>query len=366
MRPIGGIFFGQLGDRLGRKKTLVYAVSCMGVSVLITASLPTYEQLGPTASALLLLARMLQGFSVGGEHTGVLVMLIEQANQKYRGFYTSIATFISGNGVLLSSLVAMYLVTHLSDQQMLSYGWRIPYVIGCVLTLIALLLQRNMLESPFYKALEKKKKLEKHPMRQAIKDHPMAIFIVFSLTGYLGIAYYLASAFLPSYLTNVLSIDKSTAMYINSITAFTYAYSAPFFGLLSDFIGRKRLLIISITGLTLLSYPLFLMMASGQFSLLLTAEIILILLVTAATPAFITSINELFPTSHRYSGVSLGYNTGNALFGGTTPLILTELLYLTGNHLAPGFYLSGTSIIMLLIIIFKMPETYKVDLSLNK
>ena len=103
MRPIGGIFFGQLGDRVGRKKTLIYAVSCMGLSVLITASLPTYEQIGPAASALLLLTRMLQGFSVGGEHTGVLVMLIEQANQKYRGFYTSIVSFISGNGALLSS-----------------------------------------------------------------------------------------------------------------------------------------------------------------------------------------------------------------------------------------------------------------------
>jgi len=361
MRPVGGIVFGILGDRIGRKKTLILAVCCMGVSIIMTGILPTYQQIGMAAPLLLLLARMLQGFSVGGEQTGVIVMLIEQADQRYRGLYTSIATFISGNGVLLSALLATMLTQHLSYQQMMHFGWRIPYLIGCILTLIALVVQWHMNESPFFIELSQENNVDNKPMRGALASHPRAVAIVFSLAGYIGIAYYLNSAFLPSYLINILNTPTETSMMIASISAFTYAYSAPLWGLLSDYIGRKSLLITGVTCLLLFSYPLFLMFGSHVLSYMIIAAVALMLMVSACTPPFITAISELFPTEHRYSGVSFGYNIGNALFGGTTPLISTYLISITGHPLAPCWYLIAASFPMLWII-FKMPETKSVSL----
>ncbi len=361
MRPIGGIVFGQLGDRIGRKKTIMLTVACMGVSILMTSCLPTYQQIGIAAPILLLLARMLQGFSVGGEQTGVIVMLIEQSDQRYRGLYTSIATFISGNGVLLSSLLATVLINHLSHEQMLSFGWRIPYWIGSVLTVLALLFQSRMKESPFFEALSQEKHVDRTPMRGALKSHPWAITIVFFLTGYLGIAYYLNAAFLPNYLITILGTADHTAMVITSCAAFAYAYSAPFWGWLSDGVGRKPVLITGVIALAVFSYPLFLMLGSHHLAEMITAAVLMMLMVSACTPPFITTISELFPTEHRYSGVSFGYNVGNALMGGTTPLLSTYLISVTGHALAPCWYLVIASC-CIMIVLLKMPETRSMDL----
>ena len=361
MRPIGGIVFGQLGDRLGRKKTIMLTVVCMGISIVMTSCLPTYEQIGVAAPVLLLLARMLQGFSVGGEQTGVIVMLIEQSDQRYRGLYTSIATFISGNGVLLSSLLATLLINHLSHEQMLTYGWRIPYWIGTVLTIIALLFQSKMHESPMFETLSQESHIDQSPMRGALRSHPWAIAIVFFLTGYLGIAYYLNAAFLPNYLITIMGAPDHTAMIVTSCAAFAYAYSAPLWGWLSDCVGRKPVLIVGVIALAVLSYPMFLMLGSESLVLIIGAAMTMMLMVSACTPPFITAISELFPTEHRYSGVSFGYNIGNALFGGTTPLISTYLISLTGQPLAPCWYLVVASCCILLVL-FKMPETRSFNL----
>ena len=356
MRPLGGIFFGSLGDKIGRKKTIILTVICMGVSMLMTCCLPTYERIGPIAPVLLLFARMLQGFSVGGEQIGVIVMLIEHAHQNYRGLCTSIVTFISGNGVLLSSLTATLLIQHYSQEQMLAFGWRIPYIIASVLTVIALCFQFGMKESPYYEAIATEQGIDHQPMRNALRYQFKAIAIVFFLAGYLGVAYYLNSAFLPNYLESILGQPKAEAMIITTMAAFTYAYTAPIWGWLSDVVGRKPVFISGALGLLLMSYPLFLMLESTRFSQILFAAVILMLFVAICTPPFITTISELFPTQHRYSGVSLGYNIANAIFGGTTPLIATALISLTGNALAPCWYLMALSCLVL-IVLTKMPET---------
>ena len=328
----------------------------MSVPMLVLALLPTYSQIGISAVIILILARMLQGFSVGGEYTGVLVMLIEQSGNHNRGFFTSIGTFVSGCGVLLSSLVVTILTSNLTQQHMLAWGWRLAFGIGFVLAIFSLFLQLWMHESPFYEKLKKQKKIAKHPMREAIRDHKFALFIVFCLTGYLGIAYYMFAAFFPSFLISVQHLSEHTSMWITTIGAATYAFTAPLWGALSDYIGRKPILIASAAGLTVLIYPIFLLMSSHHLNYILLAEVVLALLISSATAAFVTTINELFPTRHRYSGVSLSYNVSNAIFGGTTPLVATSLIHLTGHHLAPAYYLMFSAFIML-IILFKMPET---------
>lgn len=356
MRPLGGIVFGNLGDKLGRKRILAITTGLMAFPMLITAVLPTYQTWGVVSVLLLLLMRMLQGFSVGGEYTGVLVMLLEQAPIKRRGFVTSLATCISGMGVLLSSLTVTLLISLLGSAAMTAWGWRLPFALGFVLAMFAFICQCRMKESPYFEQAKKQHKVAQLPVIDVLSQHPKEIFFVFVLTGFLGIAYYLSAAFLPSFLIDIMHLPKPAIMRITTIAAALYAFTAPLSGLLSDFIGRKPVLLVATLALAVLAYPLFLMMTSGNLLKIAIANFVLMLIVAADTAVFVTCINELFPTEQRFSGMSAGYNVGNAIFGGTTPLLATYFIGLFHSHFAPCFYLSITALLTVVMIFF-MPET---------
>ncbi|OGV18109.1 MAG: hypothetical protein A2X47_01855 [Lentisphaerae bacterium GWF2_38_69] len=356
MRPLGGIILGNLGDKIGRKKVLILSVWLMAVPMVIITFLPTYDTIGIYAVLILTLARMLQGFSVGGEYTGVLVMLLEQAQPENRGFIASWGTCVSGSGVLLSSLVVALTTGFLGDQTMLQLGWRIPFAIGILIAAFSLVMQFQMKESPHFEKIKKEGKISKRPAWDALKKYPGKIFIVFCLTGYLGIAYYMVAAFLPTYLTLVLHYPHEESLILTTVIAALYAFSAPLWGKLSDKVGRKPLMLGGTLFFIFFGYPVFKMFASGNIVYAYIAALLLMTAVTAFTAAFVSSVNELFPTNERFSGMSIGYNIGNAALGGTAPLVSTLLISLTGNAVAPCYYLIIGGI-LILFVIGSMKET---------
>ncbi len=359
MRPLGGIVFGHLGDRMGRRRVLIATVILMMLSLLAVVIVPTYAHWGIGATIVLLVSRMVQGFSIGGEYNGVLATLIENAPSHRRGLVTSLGTFISGNGVLLATIVVLLCHMHYSHQQMLDYAWRVPYGIGVGLSLVATVLIFMIDETSYFKRAQKSRKIVKLPLWEALKKHPSAVFLVFILAGYLGIAYYMAAGYIPDMLKDpdVFGFSEIAAMQATVIAAFFYAYSAPIWGWLSDQIGRKVVLICSIIGIGVFVYPAFVVLSTKAFIPTVLVYCVLMVLISACTATFVVAINEAFPTHLRYSGVGFGYNVGNALLGGSV-LMASQLLFNMFGITGPAIYLIICSVIALLVVA-RMKETYK-------
>lgn len=358
MRPLAGIFFGNLGDKIGRKKVLAMTTGLMCIPMLGTAVLPTYHQWGIYSVIVLLLLRMAQGFSVGGEYTGVLVMLLEQAPDKRRALITSTASILSGLGVLLS-LATVTLLNHtLGNAKMMIWGWRIPFFIGFLIALFAYKLQDSIKESPYYDQVKKEKKISSQPFLAAYRNHFKSIMYVIALAGFLGIPCYLALSYIPNYLINIRHFQKQSVFDAQTLATMIYLFFIPISALISDWYGRKPVLYTTTALFIVMSYPVFTLIAHGTLFMAYLGVTLMLAVYGAEAAVFVTAINELFPTEERYSGVSMGYNIGNALFGGTTPLVSMYLVKVSQNPLAPAWYLTfGATITM--VLLFTLPETYQ-------
>ncbi|MBK2267508.1 MFS transporter [Francisella philomiragia] len=361
MRPLGGIFFGNLGDKKGRKHVLIFTVALMFISTAMIAFTPSYGSLGIASVIIILLARMIQGFSIGGEYNGVLAVLSEGAPDSKRGLITAFGTFFSGLGVFLGTFIVYILTSFLNSNQMHAYGWRVCFIIGAILAVIVLILQFASDESPEYLKSKEDGMLDDTPVVSAVKEYPYQIFIVFALAGYLGIVYYMVSGFIPTFLKSDLGYSVHTAMLMSMVAAFFYFATAPIWGGLSDKVGRKKVLLISCIGIGVLIIPAFYIMTNTDSQIVITLVMtVIMLLISAATATFVVTINELFPTHLRFSGVATGYNISNALLGGTVPMVSAALVMYFGN-VAPSFYALIASVVIV-IIIATMPETKGIEL----
>lgn len=356
MRPLGGAFFGHIGDRLGRKVALMITVILMTCSLLMMTLVPTYQAIGITAPILLLLARLLQGFAIGGEYNGVLVTLIENAPRWRRARTTFLSVFISGNSVILATLVVMVLTGIYNHHAMLHFAWRYPYYIGVFLSLIALVFIYYLEETDSFIELEDKHKLAKLPLVEAFKNHPWVIGLVLLLTGYLGVAYYMAATYIPNLMTDMLNFTHHTAVTATLIASIVYAYTAPLWAQLTDKLGRKPILITTIILIMIGIIPEFLALHSHNIALIILTYSVMMALISACTVTFEVTINEAFPARIRYSGVAIGYNIGNALFGGSALYVSQALVDWGGNIYMPALYLIVMSALTL-VCVLRMTET---------
>lgn len=356
MRPLGGAFFGHIGDRLGRKVALMITVILMTCSLLMMTLVPTYQAIGLAAPVLLLVARLLQGFAIGGEYNGVLVTLIENAPRWRRARTTFLSVFISGNSVILATLVVMILTGIYNHQAMLNFAWRYPYYIGVILSLTALVFIYYLEETDSFIELEDKHKLAKLPLVEAFKNHPWVIGLVLLLTGYLGVAYYMAATYIPNLMTDLLHYNHHTAVTATLIASIIYAYTAPIWALLTDKVGRKPVLITTIILIAVGIVPEFLALKSHNMLLIMLSYGLMMIFISACTVTFEVTINEAFPARIRYSGVAIGYNIGNALFGGSVLYVSQTLVDWSGNVFTPAIYLIIMSVITLACVL-RMSET---------
>lgn len=361
MRPIGGWLFGSLADRKGRKWAMTLSVLIMSFGSLMIAVTPSYNQIGIAAPVLLLLARLLQGLSVGGEYGTAATYLSEMAGKGRRGFFSSFqyVTLIGGQLVALGiQLILQNLF--LTNEQMHSWGWRIPFFIGALLSLVAFYLRRNMEETADFEKSKHASNEQKGSLTELL-HHPKAVATVVGLTLGGTIAFYTYTTYMQKFLVNTVHLSKAESTQLTFASLFIYALLQPLFGALSDRIGRRPLLIgFGILG-TLLTVPILTMLSH-------TTDLFTIFLLMMAALLIVsgyTSINavvkaELFPAKIRALGVGFPYSVTVALFGGTAEYLALWFKN-AGNETGYYWYTTACIFISLLVYVF-MKDTKKTSL----
>lgn len=351
IRPLGGIFFSHIGDRIGRKKTLAMTLSLMGLATVGMGLLPTYQQIGLAAPILLIALRLIQGLGIGGEWGGALLLAVEYAPKEKRGLYGSIPQTGVALGMLLGT-VALSLISMLPEDQFLSWGWRIPFILSALLIVFGLWLRKGIDETPAFKAAKEHGELTKTPFLETIRTQWREVLITIGAKVVETAPFYIFSTFVVSYATTNLNFSKTTVLMAVTIGTVATSLLIPAMGALSDRIGRKPLYIGGAIAMALFAFPYFWMLHQGSTPLLILATIIGLGIIWAPITAVLgTMFSEIFKSKVRYTGISLGYQIGAALAGGTAPLIATALLKSYNNSYVPvAIYIIFTAVISLTAI----------------
>ncbi len=347
MRPLGGFFFGPLGDRIGRQRVLALVILLMSASTFVIGLVPSYESIGVVAPLALLFLRCLQGFSAGGEYGSGACYLAEYAPDRHRGFVVSFLVWSVVVGFLLGSMTVTGLEAMLSETAMDAYGWRIPFLIAGVLGVVGLYIRLRLGDTPEFETLRDKGEVSSSPLREALTTSWRPILQIAGLVVIHNVGFYVVFTYLPTYFTKTLEFTKSNAFVSITIASIVAIILIPPLGALSDRIGRKPMLIAGALGFAVLAYPLFMLLNTGSLVAAITAHAALAAIESVFVSASLAAGAELFATRVRSSGYSIGYNVSVAIFGGTAPYVATWLVARTGNEIAPAYYVIAAAIVTL-------------------
>ena len=336
MRPLGAILFGHIGDRLGRRHMLLISVAVMTAAMLATALLPTRAQIGPAAGWLLLLLRCVMGFSVGGEYTGVVAYLLEGARADRRGLIASSASAASEVGGLLAVGVSALTVSLLSASDLENWGWRIPFLFGALLAGSVGIARSAMHESPEFLRQRDAGSVPAEPLAHALRHHRAGIARSFSISALGSITYYVGITYVPSFLTSAAAMTEQDSLWLSTAAAVVVILVTPLFGLWSDRIGRRPVLIVLAIASAALPVTMFALMASGSHMQALLGACALAALAGAVSAVGAVATAEQFPGEGRVTGLALGATMATAVFGGLTPYVAQLLVERSGWTMAPG------------------------------
>lgn len=350
VRPLGGALFGYIGDRFGRKRALILALLLMAIPTALIGALPTYETMGITASVLLIIFRMLQGLSMGGNYSGSITFVTEHTPASKRGFMGGLAVTSCLVGILLGSATAALFSNIMAPHELHTFGWRIPFLLGIFICFVGMYMRRKVKESPEFlknQAREDKPDNETHPLAHVLRHHKKQLACAVGATILHDLSFYLLFVYMTTYLTTVLGVVESTALAINTINLCVVSIVTVISSWLSDRIGRKRILcgaaIFFIVGtiplMQLMNTQHTLMILAGQFCMALGVGMYF-----GPIPALMV---EAFPTSVRFSASALTTNISGPLFGGATPMLMTALIGWSGSAMIPAFYLTIVACIAL-------------------
>jgi MFS transporter, MHS family, proline/betaine transporter len=353
MRPVGAVIIGAYGDTYGRRAALVLTIGVMAGATGLTGLLPTYASIGIWAPILLVACRMLQGFSTGGEWGGAAAFLVEHAPPGHRGFVGSLATFSVHLGIFGGSLTATLLTSVLSNDAFLSWGWRLPFLIGFVLGPFGYYLRNRVAETPAFEQNVASHVVAKSPIRETLGTHRGPMLLAFCLAIVGAVNNFTFIIFMPSLAVQQFKFDAQSALFCATVASIVVTVLIPFVGGLSDRIGRRGIMIVCGFGHLVLAYPLFLLVAETQsfVGMLVTqcTAAVLLALYSGVLPAILA---ELFPTRIRYTGLSTAYGLSVTIFGGFAPLISTFLVRTTGSPISPAFYVMAAGLVTGIAAIF--------------
>jgi MHS family proline/betaine transporter-like MFS transporter len=361
IRPVGSIVLGPLGDKIGRKAVLAVTILAMTVATLAVGLIPSYESIGIAAPILLVLCRLVQGFSTGGEYAGAATFIAEYAPNRRRGFLGSFLEFGTYVGYTLGSGLVLILSSTLTEANMTSWGWRIPFLVTAPLGLVGVYLRRKLNDSPEFENAQERGEM-RIPFLQLLAQAWRRLLMLVGIVILLNVGYYIMLTYLPEYLTKQLGLSETqAALTLIGIYVMMMILIAPI-GKLSDKFGRRPMLQIACGGFFLLSVPSFLLVNTGTVWGIGIGLVVMALLLLPMASTIPATLPALFPTRIRYGAFAIGYNVSTALFGGTAPVIVTFLITATGSKLIPGFYLMAAAVVAAPAIMM-MPETSKISMA---
>lgn len=354
VRPLGGMVLGPLGDRIGRQRVLVFTIVVISLSTAAIGILPTFAQVGYLAPVLLVLLRMLQGFSAGGEYAGAAVFMSEHAPDDRRGKYGSFLEFGTLTGFSAAAILCTTLTLLVGEDGMLAGWWRLPFLLTLALGGVALWMRRHLEESETFtsdSARTTDGSSAFSALVELIRAYPGQVAKLFGFVILINVAFYLVLTYMPSYLATTLNQGAAESNYSLVIIQLIMIVVIVPFGALTDRIGRKPLLITASVGYILLSVPAVMLIQRGSLWGQLAGIGILGLFLVMIISTISATLPALFPTSVRYSGFAIGYNISTAIFGGTAAVVNEALIDATHNVLVPGWYLTGAGVIGLIAVL---------------
>lgn len=351
IRPFGGVIFSHIGDRIGRKKTLVITLSIMGIATFGMGLLPTYQAIGIWAPILLITLRLVQGLGIGGEWGGALLLAVEYAPPEKRGLYGSIPQMGVTIGMLMGT-IALWIMTMLPEESFMTWGWRVPFILSALLVIFGLWIRHGIDETPEFKKVQASGEIPKLPIAETLKYHWREVLIAIGAKVVETAPFYIFSTFVVSYATTNLGFTRSSTLAAVMIATVVTTILIPIMGNLSDKVGRKKLYVAGTVGMALFAFPYFWMIHQGSVALLIIATVIALGVIWAPITAVLgTMFSEIFDARIRYTGISLGYQIGAALAGGTAPLVATALLVTFDNSYIPvAIYIIFTAVISLVAV----------------
>ncbi|HHY39743.1 MAG TPA: MHS family MFS transporter [Syntrophaceticus sp.] len=364
IRPIGGVVWGHYGDKLGRRLTLILEVSIMSAATFAIGLIPSYASIGVLAPILLLLCRIVQGFSASGEYAGAASFIAEYAPPKKRGLLVSLVPASTAFGLMTGCLIVAVLEYLLPEAALHSWGWRIPFLLALPFGSIVLYMRMKLEDTPVF--TEMKEKAEAKKSEDTIEPGSFAgvmkykknIIRAFCVILLNAIGFYILLSYMPTYLTEEVGFGKVEGTLITLITLSTYSIMLPIIGSIADRVGRKPVMMTACILFVLATYPAFILLSKG-FGFSVLALFLLGAMLAGNDGVLATFLSEMFPTQVRYTSFALAFNTGNALFGGTAPFISTYLIALTGNKYAPAFYLMIAAVVCFVALIGAKESAHK-------
>ncbi len=361
VRPIGSVIFGHIGDRYGRKKTLSIVIITMAAGTLLLGLLPSYDTIGILAPVLLVVARIIQGLAAGGEFGSAAAFLAEYSPPKRRGFGCSWIEFGSVLGFLAASFVVYLLHVVLTDQQILDWGWRIPFLITVPLAFVGLYIRMKIEDTPEYRKLAELENVPSQPIREVFSQNGRQFAQTVGVETFMNSTFYVVLVYLITYQEEVVGFSSGNAALLSTAASLTAIGIIPLSGMLSDRIGRKPVLLGAAVLLIVAAVPLFSLMQQGTLSAGFAATFGLALILAVILGTHASTVAELFPTRTRQSGLSMAYSVAGAFFAGTIPYITTWLIGRTGSDMVPAFVLVVVGVVGL-VTVLTLPETRGRDL----